>query len=320
MVAWVWATHQSSGTGGTSCAAISFLTSRLPTCGPLPWVSTTGTPVATTAATCRQAAAIASRCAAGVAEPSGPVIALPPRAMTTRPGVTPRTVTGFLSALKYPSAAPEVEGVPPGAEARGLDDVHREVEVLPHARRLVGVAAEADRLAALLEEPAHLVDRVQRAGRVHLHRPAGASQRPEHPAVLLLVVLLGVPVAAAGPVPPREVDVGEHLEDVAALDHVDHLGQVAAHRRVRVGIEQPADAVEPAVLAQRVQRAEHPVDGGVAQVGGDAGGEQVGLAGLHARPDPQLGEALPALLQLGEVALDVDGQVPGGVQIGRAHV
>src|SRR3712207_8629881 len=41
------------------------------------------------------------------------------------------------------------------------------------------------RLAALLEEPAHLVDRGQRAGRVHLQRPAGAGQRPEHRAVLL---------------------------------------------------------------------------------------------------------------------------------------
>jgi hypothetical protein len=50
-------------------------------------------------------------------------------------------------------------------------------------------------------------------------------------------------------------------------------------------------------------------------VGGDAGGEQVRLAGLHARPDPQLGEALAALLELGEVALDVDGQVPGGVPV-----
>ena len=44
MVPWVCAPHQSSGTGGTTCAASSFLTSRLPTCGPLPWVSTTSTP------------------------------------------------------------------------------------------------------------------------------------------------------------------------------------------------------------------------------------------------------------------------------------
>ena len=42
-VAWVWAPHQSSGTGGTTAAASSFLTSRLPTCGPLPWVITTST-------------------------------------------------------------------------------------------------------------------------------------------------------------------------------------------------------------------------------------------------------------------------------------
>ena len=37
----VWAPHQSSGTGGTTEAAISFLTSRFPTWGPLPWVTTT---------------------------------------------------------------------------------------------------------------------------------------------------------------------------------------------------------------------------------------------------------------------------------------
>ena len=42
-VAWVCAPHQSSGTGGTTAAASSFLTSRLPTWGPLPWVSTTST-------------------------------------------------------------------------------------------------------------------------------------------------------------------------------------------------------------------------------------------------------------------------------------
>jgi hypothetical protein len=40
-VACVCATHQSSGTGGTTSRARSFLTSRLPTCGPLPCVSTT---------------------------------------------------------------------------------------------------------------------------------------------------------------------------------------------------------------------------------------------------------------------------------------
>ena len=38
-VAWVCAPHQSSGTGGTTDAAISFFTSRLPTWGPLPWVT-----------------------------------------------------------------------------------------------------------------------------------------------------------------------------------------------------------------------------------------------------------------------------------------
>ena len=50
-VAWVWAPHQSSGTGGTTAAASSFFTSRLPTWGPLPCVITTSWPSAIRSAT-----------------------------------------------------------------------------------------------------------------------------------------------------------------------------------------------------------------------------------------------------------------------------
>ena len=46
-VPWVCAPHQSSGTGGTTWAASSFLTRMLPTCGPLPWVTTSSWPAAT---------------------------------------------------------------------------------------------------------------------------------------------------------------------------------------------------------------------------------------------------------------------------------
>ena len=84
MVAWVCAPHQSSGTGGTTVAASSFFTSRLPTCGPLPWVSTTSTPAATRSATRCIAMPIAWSWSSGVALPPGPVMALPPRAMRTR--------------------------------------------------------------------------------------------------------------------------------------------------------------------------------------------------------------------------------------------
>ena len=80
----VWAPHQSSGTGGTTAAATSFFTSRLPTCGPLPWVTTTSWPAATSRAISPAAAVTAAIWAPGVAEPSGPVIALPPRATSTR--------------------------------------------------------------------------------------------------------------------------------------------------------------------------------------------------------------------------------------------
>src|SRR3954471_11862389 len=368
IVAWVWATHQSSGTGGTSCAASSFFTSRFPTCGPLPWVRTTSTPAATTSAMCPEATAIASRCAPGVAEPSGPVIALPPRAMTTRRtprrttrwtprsaagwgALTPKTLVGKclsgevlgrgrspggcrrvvpapiagctratwaaprLSGPFLRSAAPEVEAVPARPEAGRLRHVHREVELMTDRGGGVGVAAEADRLAALLMEPAHLVGRGQRAARVDLQRPAGGRQGPEHRPVLLLVVLLEVPLGAAGPVPAREVDVRQHLEDLAVLDHADELAEVAAHRGVGVGVEQPADPDQPAVEVERVQRAEHAVDRGVAQVGGDARGEQVRLAGLDAGPDPQFREPLAALGDLGEVALDVDRQLVRGVPV-----
>src|SRR5829696_2878906 len=151
------------------------------------------------------ASRIASRCARGVAEPSRPVMALPPRAITT-----PRTLVGFLLAVKYStwwSAAPEVQPVASGPESGRLDDVDRDVEVLADGGRLVGVAAEADRLAALLVEPPHLVDRGERAAGVHLERPAGGGQRPEHGAVLLLVRLLDVPVGAARPVTAGEVHV-----------------------------------------------------------------------------------------------------------------
>ena len=65
IVAWVWAPHQSRDTGGTTAAASSFLTSRLPTCGPLPCVMTTSWPAAMRPATDSMAAAMAARWASG---------------------------------------------------------------------------------------------------------------------------------------------------------------------------------------------------------------------------------------------------------------
>src|SRR4051812_6507773 len=82
-VACVWATHQSSGTGGTTWRARSFLSSRFPTWGPLPCVITTSWPWATSSAICSQAPSTAVCCDTGSA-PRAPAIALPPRATTTR--------------------------------------------------------------------------------------------------------------------------------------------------------------------------------------------------------------------------------------------
>ena len=109
----VCAPHQSSGTGGTTAAASSFLTSRLPTWGPLPWVSTTSTPALTRSATCSIAAATAVSWSSGVALPPGPVMALPPRAMSVR------TVDPSASGLGWPSARVSVEPRrPPGRRVR----------------------------------------------------------------------------------------------------------------------------------------------------------------------------------------------------------
>jgi len=236
------------------------------------------------------------------------------------PAPAHRLIPAAASACPRASAAPEVEAVAAGPEARRLHDVDGEVELLPDRGRVVGVAPEADRLPALVVEPAHLVRRRQRAAGVDLQRPAGAGQRAEDRPVLLLVVLLHEAVRAPGPVPAREVDVREHLEDGAALDHVHQLGEVAAHRAVLVLPQQVADAVEPPVLRQGVQRAQDPVDRSVAQVGGHAAAEQVRLAGLHARQDPQVREPVAHLGELGEVPLDVDLGVPGRVPLDQAFV
>ena len=47
--------------------------------------------------------------------------------------------------------------------------------------------------------------------------------------------------------------IGQHLEDVAGLDHVHDLGEIAAHRAVGVRPQQPRDADQVSVELQRVQ-------------------------------------------------------------------
>ena len=90
-VAWVCAPHQSSGTGGTTAAASSFLTSRLPTCGPLPCVITTSTSLASRSATASMAICAAAIWSSTRARPSAFVIAFPPNASSTltRPNLVP---------------------------------------------------------------------------------------------------------------------------------------------------------------------------------------------------------------------------------------
>ncbi len=82
-VACVCAPHQSSGTGGTTPAASSFFTRRLPTWGPLPWVMTTSWSCSRRPATAAIATCAAAIWSSGRARPSAFVMALPPSASRT---------------------------------------------------------------------------------------------------------------------------------------------------------------------------------------------------------------------------------------------
>src|SRR3954453_20856088 len=127
-VACVWATHQSSGTGGTTWRARSFLSSRLPTWGPLPCVLTTSWPCATSSAICSHAPSTAMRCDSGSA-PRSPAIALPPRA-TTRRSLTD------------------------GGLVEEVEDLH---EVVRRGERdALAVLVHLERLGPLIAPPVHL--------------------------------------------------------------------------------------------------------------------------------------------------------------------
>ena len=82
-VACVCAPHQSSGTGGTTPAASSFLTRRLPTWGPLPCVMTTSWSCSSRPATAAIAVPAAAIWSSGRARPSALVMAFPPSASRT---------------------------------------------------------------------------------------------------------------------------------------------------------------------------------------------------------------------------------------------
>jgi len=82
-----------------------------------------------------EASRIAYRWAPGVAAPSGPVMALPPRAITTRRDVTSATLAADSLAVKY---------------LFGLDEPpqhHRRSRNFPLWQREVDAARERDRLA-----------------------------------------------------------------------------------------------------------------------------------------------------------------------------
>src|SRR3954469_25131823 len=133
-VACVWAPHQSSGTGGTTAAASSFFTSRLPTWGPLPWVTTTSTSWSRSSATAAIATSAAAIWSSGRARPSGFVIAFPPSASITRTGA------------KVAPAAPDPAEAGPPAPAES-EDPRAEA---PRHRVRGGPAPELERLALLV--------------------------------------------------------------------------------------------------------------------------------------------------------------------------
>ena len=213
-------------------------------------------------------------------------------------------------------------GSRPGRKPARLDDVDGQLEAVTDAVWQVRVAAEGHGRPALLPPPAHQVDGRQGRLRVDFEHPARGGEGAQRHAVLLLEWLFPVQVRALGPVAAREVQVGEDLEQAAALDQGDKLGEVVAHHVVgRHGPEERVGGHEAPVVRDRVQRAEDPVEGVPAHDRARARPEQVRLACLHARQDPQPGEALPALLDRRHVPGDVKrldpappATVGGGIQ------
>ena len=246
-------------------------------------------------------------------EPSGPVMALPPRAITTRREVTLRTLAADPLAVKYSSdgsasATPEVERSRPGRKpAASTTSTARSNS----GRRRSGWWASLPKLTA--SPPSSWNQRTwstEASGLVVLTssaRPVG-GQRPED--------RRGTPPrrpsprtgGAAGPVPAREVDVREHLEDVAALDHVHQLAEVPAHGAVGVGAT-AAGRRRPAGRPRRASAASR-APGRRARRADSAATLAANRCGSPVSTPDQIrssGNRSRHLGQLGEVALDVDG-------------
>jgi len=218
---------------------------------------------------------------------------------------------------------PEVEPVAARPEARRLNHIDRELELVAHPPGLVRIAAERDRPSPRLPPPAQQAGRDQRALGVHLEDPVAGGQGVQHGPVLGLERLLLVRPGRPRPHPPREVQVRQYLEQVTALDQPKQFGEVPAHH---VGCghlpEQVIGGPQPPLVRDGVQRAQDPVRPAGAGLGhgrGRAGRPQMGLADFDAGEDTQLGKALTAVVQGGEVAPDVE-QVHPGVPVGiQAH-
>src|SRR5699024_7497388 len=109
------------------------------------------------------------------------------------------------------SAPPELARVAARAEAERLDHRGGLREAVGECRGRVGVAAQADRAAALLGPPLRH-PRPQAPG-VHLERPAAGGDRAHRGAELLLEApRVDGPPVLLGPVAQRVVEVGDDLE------------------------------------------------------------------------------------------------------------
>src|SRR5699024_527347 len=109
------------------------------------------------------------------------------------------------------SAPPELARVAARAEAERLDHRGGLREAVGECRGRVGVAAQADRTAALLGPPLRH-PRPQAPG-VHLERPAAGGDRAHRGAELLLEApRVDGPPVLLGPVAQRVVEVGDDLE------------------------------------------------------------------------------------------------------------
>ncbi|WP_167759191.1 BTAD domain-containing putative transcriptional regulator, partial [Blastococcus sp. TF02A_35] len=230
-------------------------------------------------------------------EPTGDVVAL----LRERTGGNPLFVRELSRLIVSEGAAAGRTTVPAGVR----DVLRRRVERLPapavtalRQAAVLGRDVDVDLLAAVVgRDPDELLDALETAVLAGLlDEPAPGQVRFSH-ALVRDTLYEDLPLMRRARVHSAALRaLRERGADATALAHhavaaagpstaADAVPYVVAAAREAEQLGAHADAARAALVGQGVQRAEDPVDRGVLEVLGDAGGEQVRLAGLDPGPD-----------------------------------